>query len=144
MLPHQSLRPPTLSLQLVFYDGSQALARVQGVDGLVRCLDAGEPVRDVVVDRQLAPHALVDQDRDILARLEAAERRALPDAPRHQLERSRRDLVARGGDADDAGGACAGAGRDERWRTSEAPQQRRRAGSRTYPSLGGRTRAPPA
>ena len=58
-------------------------------------------VRDQVVDVDLAVHVPVDDLRHVGAAARAAERRALPDAAGDELERPRRDLLARAGDADD-------------------------------------------
>mmetsp|Transcript_11523 Transcript_11523/g.48304 ORF Transcript_11523/g.48304 Transcript_11523/m.48304 type:complete len:223 (-) Transcript_11523:1700-2368(-) len=87
---------------------AQAVSGVQRVDGGVGrrgdvpVLD-GDGVRHVVVHRELAGQAPLDQFRHGAARLPATERRALPDATGDELERPRGELLPRGGDADDAG-----------------------------------------
>ena len=74
-------------------------------------------VRDQLVDVDLAVHVPVDDLRHVGAAARAAEGRALPHAAGDELERARRDLLARAGDADD---------------------------DATCPSRGGSTRAPGA
>src|SRR5204863_6708396 len=53
------------------------------------------------VDLDLFLHVPIDDLGDVRAAARAAERRALPDAPRDQLEGARGDLLAGAGDADD-------------------------------------------
>ena len=53
-----------------------------------------EVERDELIHHQLLLHVLLHQLRHSVPRLPAAERAALPDAPRHQLEGPRRDLLA--------------------------------------------------
>lgn len=64
-------------------------------------------MRDHRVDLDLALHVHVDDLGHVGAAFGAAERGAAPVAPGHQLERPRRDLLARFGHADDDRGAPA-------------------------------------
>src|SRR3954467_5718928 len=70
------------------------------VEGIVDVVE-GHSVGDQVVDIDLAIHEPVDDFRYVGAAAGAAERGAFPHAPGDQLERSRRDLLAGAGDADD-------------------------------------------
>src|SRR5208282_5962858 len=54
-----------------------------------------------IVDVDFAVHIPIDDLGHIRAAACTAEGRALPDAPRHELERPRADLLTRSGDADD-------------------------------------------
>src|SRR4051794_15621025 len=54
-----------------------------------------------LVDLELAFHVVFDIARQLRAAFHAAECRAAPDAAGHELERTRRDFLARAGDADD-------------------------------------------
>src|SRR4029079_12012564 len=58
-------------------------------------------VRDQVVDVDLLVHVPIDDLRHIRAAPGTAERRALPDPPGDQLERTGGNLLAGTGDADD-------------------------------------------
>src|SRR5687768_12012687 len=70
------------------------------VESLVDLVEP-ELVRDEVVDGYLAFHVPVDDLRHVAPAFRAPERRALPHAPRHELERARLDLLPRARDADD-------------------------------------------
>src|SRR4051812_27929921 len=76
------------------------------VEGLI---DFGErqQVRDEIVDVYLAVHVPVDDLRDVGTAPRAAECGALPDAPGHELEGARLDLLAQARHADDDGDAPA-------------------------------------
>src|SRR3546814_10668541 len=93
-------------------DAADALARVHQVEALV---DVFQPhdVGDHRVDLDLALHIHVDNLRHVGAALRAAERGAAPVAPGDEPERTRRNLLARHGDADDARGAPAAVARSE-------------------------------
>src|SRR6266851_2895703 len=69
---------------------------------LERVVDALERhlVSNQIVDIYSSVHVPVDDLRHVAAALSAAERRTFPSAARDELERTRRDLLARGGDAD--------------------------------------------
>jgi hypothetical protein len=73
------------------------------VDALDDALHPREGVRDELLEGQRARARLGDEVGDLRAALLAAKGRAHPAATRHELEGTRRDLLARGGDADDDG-----------------------------------------
>src|SRR5690606_31319847 len=84
----------------VVNDGANALALVHQVERLVDVLEA-HGVRDEGVQRNLAALRLLHVARQLAAAAHAAERRTAPDAARDQLERTRGNLLARAGHADD-------------------------------------------
>src|SRR5215470_13443732 len=61
----------------------------------------GQDMGDEVVDIDPPFHVPIDDLRYVGAAPRAAEGGAFPDAPRDELERPRRDLLTRAGDADD-------------------------------------------
>src|ERR1700761_6513548 len=87
-------------------DGADALACVHEVEALVDLLQAHD-VGDHRVDLDFAGHIHVDDLRHVGAALGAAERGAAPVAPGDELERPRRDLLARFRNPDDDRGAPA-------------------------------------
>ena len=80
--------------QSVDHDAADRLARVHQVEALVDLVER-QRVRDHRVDLDLAVHVPVDDLRHVGAAARAAEGRALPDAAGDELERPRRDLLAR-------------------------------------------------
>ena len=82
---------------LVGDDGAEAVAGVEGVDGSVGPLDASHAVRDVRVDGELLGEDAVDEVRNVVPGLEAAEGRAYDTRPYNFLKEI---------DAPDAGGLC--------------------------------------
>src|SRR4029453_13074536 len=60
-------------------------------------------VGDQIIDIDLVFHVPIDDLRHVGAAAPASERGALPDAPCHELERPRLDLLAGARDADDHG-----------------------------------------
>src|SRR5450631_4804966 len=70
---------------------------------LERLVDIAERhlMRDEVVDVDLAVHVPIDDLRHVGAPARAAEGGALPNAPRHQLEWPRGNLLACSGDTND-------------------------------------------
>ncbi len=81
-------------------DAADRLALVHQVEGVVDLLERHD-VGDQRIDVDLAVHVPVDDLGHVAPALGAAEGRALPDPPRDELERPRRDLLAGAGDADD-------------------------------------------
>src|SRR5215470_6053507 len=75
------------------------LSFVHQIESLVYALER-KHMRDQVVDIDPAVHVPIDDLRDIGPAARTAERRALPDAARDELERPRADLLPRTGDAD--------------------------------------------
>src|SRR5678815_4259426 len=75
---------------LIDHHAPDRLARVHQVERLVDVVERHR-VRDQVIDVDLALHVPVDDLRYVGAAARAAERSALPDAARHQLERTRLD-----------------------------------------------------
>src|SRR5689334_19127929 len=77
--------------------------RLALVHQVERIVDAFEwhRVRDEIIDIDLLVHVPVDDPGDVRATARAAERGALPDAAGDELERTRLDLLAGAGHADD-------------------------------------------
>src|SRR6478752_3387712 len=80
--------------------GADRLSRMHELERFVDALQR-QLVGDEGIQRDLAAHRLRDHARQLRAPLDAAERRAAPDAPGHQLERPRADLLPGAGDTDD-------------------------------------------
>src|SRR6188768_4274277 len=80
--------------------GTNRLALVHEIESVVDLVERHH-VRDEVVDVDLLVHVPVDDLRHVGAATRAAERRALPDAAGHQLERAGLYLLTRPRDADD-------------------------------------------
>src|SRR6267154_3828244 len=74
-------------------DRTDRLALVHQIEALVDLLQF-EDVRDHRIDLDLSVHVPVDDFRHVGTAARAAERRALPDPPGHQLERPGRYLLA--------------------------------------------------
>src|SRR5882757_11187263 len=91
---------PTCRIVLEHHDRADRLAARHQVEALVDALQ-WQRVGDQRVDLDLAVHVPVDDLRHVGAAARAAERRAFPDASRHKLKRTCRDLGAGGGNADD-------------------------------------------
>src|SRR3981081_2159678 len=96
--------PPPLSPQVVPRsepnDRADDLTLVQQVERPVDLLER-QHLADHLVDLDLPAQVAVHEARQLRAALDAAERRAAPDAAGDQLERARMDLLARARDADD-------------------------------------------
>src|SRR4051812_33122602 len=91
------------SLRMLASEGDDAadrLSLVHQMEGVVDLLDRHH-VGDQRIDVDLAVHVPVDDLRHVAPSLGAAERRAHPLPAGHQLERTRGDLLAGAGDADD-------------------------------------------
>src|SRR5688572_1235777 len=82
------------------YHAADALARMHQVETLVDFFQR-QDVGDHRIDLDLAVHVPVDDLGHVGPPARAAEGRALPDAPRDELERPRADLLAGFRDADD-------------------------------------------
>lgn len=67
-------------------DGPDAVASLHRLERLVDLAD-GVAVRDELVHLELALKVVVDEAGELRPALDAAERRALPDAARNELER---------------------------------------------------------
>src|SRR6266404_978282 len=89
-----------IMLSLEGDDAADRFAFVHQIEGVVDLLDRHR-VGDQAVDVDLAVHVPVDDRGNISPAARAAERRAHPGAAGDELERPRRDLLARAGDADD-------------------------------------------
>src|SRR5438309_9672991 len=74
-------------------DGTDRFAFVHQIESLVDLLQL-EDVSDHRIDLDLSVHVPVDDFRHVGAAARAAERRALPDAAGHQLERPGGDFLA--------------------------------------------------
>src|SRR4029079_16117808 len=81
-------------------DAANGFARMHQIESLVDVRERHR-VRDQVVDVDLAVHVPVDDLRHVGATACAAECGALTTAPRHEVERTRLDLLSRARDADD-------------------------------------------
>src|ERR1700730_13478741 len=81
-------------------DGADDLALVQQVERPVDLLER-QHLADHLVDLDLPAQVALHEARQLRAALDAAERRAAPDAAGDQLERAGMDLLARARDADD-------------------------------------------
>src|SRR3954465_7579464 len=90
-------------------EGHNRADRLAGVHELERVVDLFQRhgVRDQIADVDLVVHVPVDDLRDVGAAARAAERGAPPDPSGDELERTRLDLLAGPGDADDRGDAPA-------------------------------------
>src|SRR5574338_1731294 len=93
-------RSITPSSRSVEHDAADRLAPVHQVERVVDLLERHR-VGDQRVDLALPVHVPVDDAGDVGAAARAAEGGALPGAARDELEGTRRDLGARGRDADD-------------------------------------------
>src|SRR5262249_54945156 len=87
-------------LRLVDDDRADRFTLVHQIKALVDVLEL-EDVGDHGIDLNLLVHVPVDDLRHVGAPARAAERRALPDPPGDELERSRGNLLAGLGNADD-------------------------------------------
>src|SRR5271163_2952325 len=85
---------------LVQHDRADRLALLHQVEAFIDAFER-QTVRDQIVDVDLAFHVPVDDLRYVGAATCAAERRTLPFAARHELERTRADFFARCRHADD-------------------------------------------
>src|SRR5215218_229721 len=85
---------------LVDHHTADRFAIVHEIEAVVDAIER-QHVRDQVVDVDLALHVPVDDLRHVGAPPRAAERGALPHAPRDKLERPRLDLLPGARDADD-------------------------------------------
>ena len=83
-------------------DGTEALALMEHVHGLVDALHAFKHVRDVRLNGQIPGHVLRHKLWHFGTGLESPKRAPFPLAPGDQLERPRGDLMAGRGDTDDA------------------------------------------
>src|SRR6185437_15610732 len=83
-------------------DRADHLAFVHQVERFIDLLQR-QHLRDELVHLQPALHVLVDIARQLRAALDAAECGTAPDPSRHELERSRADLLPRRRDTDDGG-----------------------------------------
>lgn len=83
-------------------DGAKAGTRMERVDGIIRFVHSLKDVRDKMVNGKFSFQVLRDQFGDIRTTLVSTKRSALPHTTRHQLEGTRRDLVARSSDTNDA------------------------------------------
>src|SRR6185369_17660714 len=81
-------------------DGADRLAALHQLEATVDVVEL-QPMRDEVVDGDLAVHVPVDDLRHVAAAARAAERRAFPLPAGDELERPRRDLGSGRRDADD-------------------------------------------
>src|SRR5260370_38003225 len=82
---------------------SNRFAFVHQVKGVVDFFERHN-VSDQIVDVDAAIHVPVDNFRNVATSARAAERGSFPGAAGHELERTRRDLLARAGDTDDNAG----------------------------------------
>src|SRR5205814_3949257 len=96
--------PATLSRRSERHHRPDRRALVHQVEGSVD-VGEGHGVGDHVVDGDLAVHVPIHDLRDVGPPLGSAEGGPLPHSPRDELKGTRRDLLARPGDADDYAGA---------------------------------------
>merc|ERR1719443_2585588 len=68
------------------HDGTQAIARMQRLHGFKGALDALEPMRNVLVEREMALLVILDERRHLRAALPATECRPGPSTSCDELE----------------------------------------------------------
>ena len=82
---------------LILYNGTQAVSRMERINSIIRLFHTIKHVRDKVIDWQFTRHVLLDQFRNIGTALVATKGRSFLNTSRDELKGTRRNLVTRRG-----------------------------------------------